>query len=623
MYLTKMKNLNSYIMSGHFRIVLAIAFLFSYSITSYSSTYKEAYKNYARRNLAGCIKSASKAIKRTKNRSQISDLFKLSGICYHQSKNTRAATKMFKNALRFNPATQVSASEVLDPSVVSFFNQIKSSSARKPQPTSPSPAPSPAKRQVAKGAYAKEAKSTSLIVNSNVSSALLMIDGIIVGRPGSPIEVDPGNNIITVSSRGYITRKVKVFVKKNQQLTITVDLNKPKPKPKPKPKRQQRRRTNDNNPVASGIPLPSTGLDSVAPSQPQSPNQMPPQFEGQGAYPPGTQQPGYPQPTYQQPAYGYQQPGYPQPGYPQPGYPQPAYPTQPYPQPAYPQPMYQQPMYVAPQAPAYPPAYTQPTPSYAAPAAEPIGGGLPPIDNNEGNIFNDSVKNYYESGEDDIFSAPEPKRKTRSRSKKSRSTRKSKPISRSTSYKSIRSKKSSKKSDKSMFVALLPLGAGQFQNGDYILGSIVAAAQLGTAGYGYMLDQESSTRTTAINTYIVEAQSASSDGTLTDEETTYVNNEKAAIEKIQTNRNYLLLGALATYVGGVTEAILSMDDKPKSSRKRKRRRYVQQNPTSIPLGRVELKAPSKNTELFDLGLEIDAPESENSPYLVTTLNWTF
>ncbi len=199
-------------------LLLALCLVFLGSQLS-ASTYKAAYKNYARRNLAGCIKSSAAAIKKTRNRQQIASLYKLSGICYHQMKKNSSAYKMFKNAIKFDSSTSISSAEVLDSSVVSYFNKVKASLAKPRTPARPRT------RQVAKGAYAKQAKTTSIVVKSNISNAFILMDGIIVGKPGSPIEVDPGSSILTVQSKGYITRKIRVFAKKNHQTPVTINLS--------------------------------------------------------------------------------------------------------------------------------------------------------------------------------------------------------------------------------------------------------------------------------------------------------------------------------------------------------------------------------------------------------------
>lgn len=84
------------------------------------------------------------------------------------------------------------------------------------------------------------AKNTKALIRigSNVSSARILISGIIAGNVNTPIEVDPGDLELEVSAKGYVTRQVKLSAVKGKETALTVDLEVAK-KPRPSPRKRK------------------------------------------------------------------------------------------------------------------------------------------------------------------------------------------------------------------------------------------------------------------------------------------------------------------------------------------------------------------------------------------------
>ena len=453
------------------------------------------------------------------------------------------------------------------------------------------------------------AKSTTLTVKCNVPNATVTQDGIILGTAGSPFEVDPGNAILDVSAPGYQTKKVQTTARPNVANTVNVVLVKLAPVKKPAPvarpaqtaKRQaqsaaprgQAKVAGKSAPSKGGAPRkgqdlfgddfagasagpppaiqsgPITGPASSPPRtatpprqqvarqnrQPQQrPQQQPqqrpaaaPQYEP--GYGPGTSMPA--QPGYQQP---YAQP-YPQtPVYPQyPGYqPYPQYPSAPgygaypgyapgYPPgyaPGYPAPGYQVPQYQAPSPYYY---YPQQPPAIVAPA--PVEPVAPP------SVAEAPLPSVAEAPSQ---SGPPPVEELA-------------PAVGAT-------KKAS--SGRNPVIKYLPFGAGQYQNGNYVLGGAFTAAQAGALVLYITNSSNAASAQTNYNKAIAARDDAVNNGDR-DGEAYYedqANQQKAYGTTSDQNATLCLLGFGAAWVASTVEASINAPSGkgPKKSRSRRR-----------------------------------------------------
>lgn len=155
-------------------------------------------------------------------------VLRLLGITQHMQGNQAAATRSFQMALAINPNTTISRDEVLDETVVPFFERVRATAQS-------SPARAPATGESLKPArmrVGKRTKYTILVVQSN-AKATVLIDGIIAGHTGSKLEVSPGKVEITLRANGFKPRKQRVMIKAKRENYLNLPLNPRQPKVAP------------------------------------------------------------------------------------------------------------------------------------------------------------------------------------------------------------------------------------------------------------------------------------------------------------------------------------------------------------------------------------------------------
>lgn len=489
----------------HCMIFLMIS---SYSRTASSQVWAPGKNLLMNGNYKMAEQSLTKAATASRSKKDQAESLKFLGVAQFMLSKKPQAMQTFKKALKINPALKLSDSEVADESVIPFFDQSRSPSpssttAAKPIEPAGSSGKNLAPNPRGKLAVAKSIK-TLVKVNSNVPGAQVSIDGIAYGDVGSDLEIQPGAIVLEISAAGYNTKAVKIEVAPKTSNTVRVDLEKNVPKPRPVAKA-----------APSKIPLPATAggsqrnpkkklkgsdlfgsdkgadefyasapgpqgsfgsgftpgqpdlnLQAQALTPPPSPHQpiLPPTaYAAPPQYPP---QPYLQQPYPQQPMYGAGPPMYQNP-YSQ--YQQPPMYAQP------PMPYIQQPpppSVYSPYSAGYPPmqpAY-DPYGGYMAPPPEPMPtvGEAPPLP-------------------PPVVDAP-------------RKTLAPPPMKPPGNFQKTSGKKSgsSKGSNRqcSLLINLLPLGAGQFCQGNAFKGVLFAGAQVG-ALYFYKLNTDAATKTQA------------------------------------------------------------------------------------------------------------------------------
>lgn len=480
--------------------------------TVLASTFKAGYDFYSRGDFVKAEKALLSA--KPKNSAESQQILKFLGISQFMLRKTAAAQASFKRLLQLNPSASIQAQEVLDEKVIAFFQQQKPAAPNRPAPRAQKPLVA--------------TKSTTLRINSNVASANVLLDGILAGRVSSLLEVKPGISIVDVTAPGYRTKKLRVTIVANRENTFTVNLDKIQAKPKPAKAPPTKKST---------LPKVDSLFDEPEPSSPDMAGR-----DLQSEFALDSSQPGFARPPIPT------QPNYPQ-AYPtMPSYPPPAQPYYPspyaYPPPyGYPaMPYQQQPVYpVAP----YQPPYQAP---YSSPAMPPPATTIPSVDPAPG---------YDNSGSEEFL----PPTRTKKRKNPSPSRR---PSS---------SKKSSSSSQGgSLFIAILPFGAGQFQNGSFFLGSAFAAGEIGALAWWYTNKQDADAAITEFESY---KQSGATDA----EKADYSKQVEAYVAEKRQNQNIGLIGFGGLYVIGVGEAIINAPEPPKK-KTRKSPRYSF-TPTSV------------------------------------------
>lgn len=207
------------------------------SVDAFAAPYSAGEQKYQKGDFQGAEVALKAALGKRMSKANQAQTLKLLGICQFMLGNKGAAGTTFKRALAANQSLTIGQDEVLDESVIPFFNSQKgvktdAAAAHRAAPRAaprPAPAPVPVANK-ATGAAPKALKQTFLKVQSNVASAQVSIDGIIAGSTNSLINTDPGKVQVEITSPGFISRRVNVNVVKDRENAVTVDLEKPKPK---------------------------------------------------------------------------------------------------------------------------------------------------------------------------------------------------------------------------------------------------------------------------------------------------------------------------------------------------------------------------------------------------------
>ncbi|MEY4630867.1 MAG: hypothetical protein RIQ81_987 [Pseudomonadota bacterium] len=539
---------------------------------------------YARGDCTGATSAIGQFLRQKVSPADAAKAWKILGVCAGRMGKSELATRNFKTALGFDRTTRLTTQEAADPRVTKSFAAAGGNPAGvAAQKSQRPPALSTGQQKITKPNLLKQ---TTLSVKSNVPGAIVTQDGIILGPVGSTFEVEPGNLVIEVSAPGYQAKKTRVAARANTPNQVSVNLDKAIVKQPPRPKPQPKQPSNQRQAVASrpGGKSPQgaqagksqksgsklfgddfAGTTSNAPpagvqpgrrqAAPQRPAGRPnvPSYEpgydpsGGGYSGPVPQQqppmaPSYPQgpaynPGYAPPGYGQPyNPGY-APGYPYPGYG--GYGNVPYP-PTYPAPMYQQP------APA--PYYYYPQniqPPIAAPAPQ-IVVPMDPISSPPASQAPlPSVAEAPDlSGPPPELEEPAPKVGT--------------------------TKKAASSGGRNPFVKYLPFGAGQYQNGDTLLGVAFTTGQAGTLLLYMMNTSNAAKGAENYNKSMALAKSASDDTTAEAYEKD-AENWKTYSQQSSQNATLCLVGFGAAYAASIIEAsIHTPTGKSKKSRGRRR-----------------------------------------------------
>ena len=174
-----------------------------------AQSFKAGFDLYSRGDFSAAERAFASA--RGKDRTEQANILKFKGISQYMQKKLPQARESFRQTLQINPRSTIDAGEVLDESVIAFFNQQKSSAS-----------PPVAKRAVNKPQPVL--KTTYLKINSNVSKASILIEGILAGQSGSLLEVKPGIVEVQLNASGYVSKKARIQIIANRENSVQIDL---------------------------------------------------------------------------------------------------------------------------------------------------------------------------------------------------------------------------------------------------------------------------------------------------------------------------------------------------------------------------------------------------------------
>lgn len=504
---------------------------------------------------------------------ELQESLQIYGITQFMVGNTKKSERAFKLLLNQNPNASLDKRYVLDPAIEPYFSGIKKQSAPKQpnqgnsktnravsdsrqvriaQPTPP-PEVARAKPQTSPRVPTKRSFS-GVLVNSNAPRTTVFLDGILVGSAGQPISLDPGTHLLTLSAEGYESIERRISVESGRTANLSVSLKKIAAAEKPRSQtnaptneKSSRNSKKEKNKIVS-----ADDFKNNKPKRSVNFNNALPETKG-------SNRSSRPQKSLADQFFQEQQSTQ---SYPQP-YPQPAYPTQPvYPQPVYPQPVYPQPTIPYPAQPGYgtypapyqaPPVYSAPPPAYSYPSPDPYGSPSypPPPASQYG------APNPYEEEYEAADGAP-PRSFNRSDSVRSSSRRRA-------------------NTSGSAALAVLPLGIGQFQNGDAVKGGFFLLSEGGALGYGLYLSLK--VVASAEKQFALDREAEENDlknGTLKQQDIDAKELEREKyIQGQKSLATWCYVGAGALYVLGVIDAFVNLE-KPQG---RKRADFHQDNRT--------------------------------------------
>lgn len=274
---------------------------------AHAQSFAVGYMKYQKGDFPGAEAALAQALKTARNASERAKMLKFRGIAQHMQGNTNGARSSFKEALGLFPTLTINPSDVLDETVIQFFNDVRTAVSAEGPKTKRETTAGVASANSTGNASDKVTKVTLLKVISTPSETQVSIDGILAGRSGELINTNPGTVPVTITAPGYEAKELNVTIAKNRENIVKIVLDKVKPKAKPTSKPKEAPVANSGSGGARKKDA-SLAAPTSAPTAPTGPD-LAQQFEMDTAIastpPPGT--------PYFPPGYG--APGY-YPGYP-------------------------------------------------------------------------------------------------------------------------------------------------------------------------------------------------------------------------------------------------------------------------------------------------------------------
>ncbi|MBI2601939.1 MAG: hypothetical protein HYW48_02690 [Deltaproteobacteria bacterium] len=214
-----------------------------------AQSYEAGLNLYLAHDFEGAERAFTQALNRTQAQGEQAKLYKMLGISQYMQGKRLEAAKSFENAKKLQPNIKIEAAEVIDKSVLDFFDSIESPS---PTPLLPKEKPK------------EHPRLTQVIILSNAVEGQVVVDGIHRGKVGDLLTVEPGERTVEVYAVGYESRTAKFNVQakglnkftfrldraskpKKEQVDVKVREPEPEkkpeePSPAPKPEKPERRR---------------------------------------------------------------------------------------------------------------------------------------------------------------------------------------------------------------------------------------------------------------------------------------------------------------------------------------------------------------------------------------------
>ena len=202
---------------------------------------KAAYQKYVTSDFVGAEKLFKQALGKARSSSDRAYIHKMLGITQYMQGKAKTARESFEMAKKISPNIEIQSTEVLDESVIRFFNSIKAPKPKpKPKPPKPKPkkittapkpppprrAPAPRRLPPRRPPRAKAPKvvvvedNSFLEIRCNIRNAQVYIDGNSVGSADQVLKVTPGIRQVRITASGYRDRVKSVHVKKDHHVIL-------------------------------------------------------------------------------------------------------------------------------------------------------------------------------------------------------------------------------------------------------------------------------------------------------------------------------------------------------------------------------------------------------------------
>ncbi|MEZ4743873.1 MAG: hypothetical protein R3B45_15750 [Bdellovibrionota bacterium] len=214
-----------------------------FSSTGFSQSLESGMKKYRVGDLVDAEDDFRAAAAKATGRKKAT-ILKMLGICQYMLGDMSSSKKNFKTALKLNPSLQISPKDVLDESVLPFFNSLKQTTVNKKADSKPvipktivkkqakaiakkaSTTPKPSPKKNAKPPVIEK---TTIKVLANIKDAGVMAGGIPIGRVNENIDIQPGFINISVLANGYDTVNKNMTIIANRTNYLRVTLHKAPP----------------------------------------------------------------------------------------------------------------------------------------------------------------------------------------------------------------------------------------------------------------------------------------------------------------------------------------------------------------------------------------------------------
>lgn len=122
------------------------------SLPAKAQTFEDGYQSYVRNQFPVAELQFKNALKKTNADEEKAFILKFIGICQYMRGDKRGAANSFTQSVQLDRSVQIDSEEVLDPTVVSYFNAIKSrvppEAKKSPKAVEASPAPQQQPKQI-------------------------------------------------------------------------------------------------------------------------------------------------------------------------------------------------------------------------------------------------------------------------------------------------------------------------------------------------------------------------------------------------------------------------------------------------------------------------------------------